>query len=537
MLILRNKKFLLLLILVLAFVLRSYRLDSYPPINPDEAAIAYNAYSLIQTGKDEHGASWPLHFQSFGDFKPGGYFYLAIPFIKLLGLNTLAVRLPNLFLSTSAVILIYLLVKLISSSSDLALLSAFVLSINPWHIHFSRGAWESSAALTFILLGTYFFYKYLKTAVSLHLVLFFIAFVLSLYIYHSARIIAPVLGIFFFLSNFKTLIHRSKQFVFPLIFAFLITLPVLISFVHSGGSARFSGVGLLADSGPYWRANELLGQHSPSLLYRVIHNKVVLYAISWAEKYTSHFSGSFLFINGDDVPRSKVPEMGQLYLVELPFLLLGLFLAFRHNYSPIFKRFLVFWTLITPLASSFTFQAPSALRALPLSISLSIFIAIGLHQLLNSRTIPSKSSIMLLFILLYAFNIFFYLDSYYLHYLKRYPNSWSQSFDQIIPYVTSNSREYANIYFTDKYDQPYILYLFYSHYPPQNLQPQIKLSPPDKFGFSTVRQIDNIHFTSIDWGKIPSNSLVIASTENVPLGPIKVINFSNGEPAFKIYKK
>ena len=45
----------IIIILLLAFILRFYRLDTYPLLNPDEAAIGYNAYSLLQTGKDEHG--------------------------------------------------------------------------------------------------------------------------------------------------------------------------------------------------------------------------------------------------------------------------------------------------------------------------------------------------------------------------------------------------------------------------------------------------------------------------------------------------
>ena len=63
-----KNKIILILIIILAFVLRFWRLDSYPAFNADEAALGYNAYSLITTGKDEHGNSWPIHFQSFNDF-------------------------------------------------------------------------------------------------------------------------------------------------------------------------------------------------------------------------------------------------------------------------------------------------------------------------------------------------------------------------------------------------------------------------------------------------------------------------------------
>ncbi|MFA5750215.1 MAG: hypothetical protein WC895_03255, partial [Candidatus Shapirobacteria bacterium] len=68
-------------------------------------------------------------------------------------------------------------------------------------------------------------------------------------------------------------------------------------------------------------------------------------------------------------------------------------------------------------------------------------------------------------------------------------------------------------------------------------QSQIKLSQPDNFGFSTVLNYDNYHFGKIEWDNVPVNSLVVASDEEIPAQPEKIINFPNSQPAFKIYKK
>ena len=46
-----QRKWLLIGIIVLAFILRFYRLGSYPAFNADEASIGYNAYSVLLTGK------------------------------------------------------------------------------------------------------------------------------------------------------------------------------------------------------------------------------------------------------------------------------------------------------------------------------------------------------------------------------------------------------------------------------------------------------------------------------------------------------
>ncbi len=137
----------LILIILLAGLLRIPAIGEYPAgLNADEAAIGYNSYSLLQTGKDEYGNSWPLSFVSFGDYKPGLYFYMVMPFIAALGINEFAVRLPSALFGIGTVLLVYFLAKELFNQKGAALASALLLAITPWHIHFSRGSWETNAA-------------------------------------------------------------------------------------------------------------------------------------------------------------------------------------------------------------------------------------------------------------------------------------------------------------------------------------------------------------------------------------------------------
>jgi len=509
------KKYLIILILLFAFLLRFYQIDSYPSLNPDEAALGYNAYSLIITGKDEHGVSWPIHFKSFGDYKPGGYVYLDLPFTFLFGLNSLATRLPNLLLSVLSIFFFYKLIVLLSNSNKLAIIASFLLSVSPWHIHFSRGAWESSTALSLLLIGIYYFYLHLKSQKLVHLYLSIILIISTLYIYHSARLIAPLLTLALLLLNYRFFISNIKKYIFPLLLAVLLCLPVLLSFLNNGGTARFGGVGITADYGPISRSEELLNHHqNVKLINRITHNRRVLYFLSWAEKYASHFDLNFLFINGDEVPRSKSPEMGQLYLIELPLLLFGIFSIFKNPKYKNLKLLTLLWLLISPLASSLTFQAPSALRALPMVIPLIVLIAIGLDSINFSY----------FFIIFYPFFILYFLDAYFIHQQQRYPFANNLGTKEIVDYINIHKNQYQNIYLTDKYDQPYILYLYFSKYEPSKIQSQIKLTPPDKFGFSTVNQIDNITFHIPS--NIPSNSLVIEASD-----------YHLTQKSFKIYTK
>ena len=189
-----KSKIFLILILLLAFALRFWKLDSYPALNADEAAIGYNAYSLIQTGLVEHGNAWPIHFQSFNDYKPGLYFYLALPFVKVMGLNEWAVRIPGAFLGVLTVLLIYLLTHELFKDKKLSLISALFLAISPWHLQFSRGGWEVNTATFFIVLGTWLFIKFVNGKKGINLILSLLAFSLSMYCYHAARVVVPLLG-------------------------------------------------------------------------------------------------------------------------------------------------------------------------------------------------------------------------------------------------------------------------------------------------------------------------------------------------------
>lgn len=528
----------LTIVLLIAFFIRLYDLSNSPALNPDEAALGYNAYSLVETGKDEHGISWPLHFKSFGDYKPGGYVYLVIPFIKIFGLTPIAVRLPNLIFSVLTILFLYKFVLLLTKNYLLSNLTAFVLAISPWHIHFSRGAWESSVALSFIVIGIYFFFKSIKEKFFINFLIFVFNFVASLYIYHSARLISPLLAFSLCILYIKFLIKKIPQILIIIIIAFILCLPVLFSFLNNGGTTRFGGVGITADQGPLNRANELINNHmNTKVTNRLMHNKRLLYFVSWAQKYFSHFDLNYLTISGDEVPRSKIPEMGQIYLIELPLLILGIIFIIKTTLFPKKSKIFIFsFLFIAPIASSLTFQAPSALRSLPLIIPLSIFISSGLFYLFFLFKKIYKP-ILILVTIGYLYSVSYYIDSYFFHYAKRYPFAWQYKFDELVPYLESQKIFYQNIYITNKYDQPYILFLFFSKYPPQNIQSQIKLTDPDIFGFSTVPGYDNYHFGKIDWNNIPKGSLVVSSDEPVPISPIKKINFSNGQPAFKIYQK
>ncbi len=531
-----KKNILLISILIIGTFLRLYNLSSFPSgLNADEAALGYNAFSLMSTGLDEHGHKWPINFESFGDFKPALYGYLLIPFVKILGLTSLAVRLPSALAGVVAIGVMYLLVRHFFSQKT-ALIAAVYLAVSPWHIHFSRGGWEVNLAATCILSGIYFIARWFKFSKFLYLALAEIFFVISMYTYQSARLLAPLLGVVLFGLYFKRFFVNKKQLILAMFFGLILLTPLLYTYIFANAASRISGVGLLSDVGPVNRVNELRGQYvnPDAALVKVLHNKPLSYTWAFIKGYADHFSGNFLFVNGDVIERNRVPETGLLYWSDALFILIGI--AFLVRRGDKFSWYVLIWLFISPLASAFTFQTPHALRAQMMIYPLTVIIAVGIEGAIARI---NKKMLLITLVVVYCWQVSRYIHQYYVHYPQVYPAAWEYGFDQIVSFTKKHENDYNQILVTNKFDQPYILFLFYLKYPPEKFQFAHQLTKRDKFNFSTVNNFDRYVFTDTSWDKVKDQhgALIVAAAPDIPetkTDIIETITYPGGKPAFKI---
>ena len=154
------------IIFLLAAFLRLYALAIVPPApSLDEVSIGYNAYSILYTGTDEYGYRLPLLLRAYDDWRPALYVYLVIPFVKFMGLSSLAVRFPSIILSLLAVWMLYRIGKLLSRFNTrlhyLGEVSALLLTISPWHIYISRLGHEANLGLTLTIAGIYMLFVFI----------------------------------------------------------------------------------------------------------------------------------------------------------------------------------------------------------------------------------------------------------------------------------------------------------------------------------------------------------------------------------------
>ena len=118
----------------------------------DEASIGYNAWSIAHFGVDEHGASLPLFFQAFGEWKNPVYIYALVPFVWLFGLTTAVVRTPAALFGIVTAIALAGFARRATGSKGVALATLLVAGATPWLSLQSRVAFEVPSMVTCLAL-------------------------------------------------------------------------------------------------------------------------------------------------------------------------------------------------------------------------------------------------------------------------------------------------------------------------------------------------------------------------------------------------
>lgn len=482
-----KEKIILTLILLLAGFLRLYHLDKVPPgFHIDEVIVGYNAYSLMETGRDENGNLSPLYIDSFGDFPPAGYFYLTIPSIRIFGLNEFAVRFPHAVFGILTVLLLFLLAEKIFHNRFISFLSVFLLAISPWHIMMTRATSEVSSGLFVIMSGAYLFLIGSERSKIRYLILSLILFFLSFHIYPAARVIVPILAIVLALLNWpklKTTRYRVAVFSFLAICILSALLVILVG----PGRGRFNQVGILSQAGVQLRLNEQIREERPgtnALLLRLFHNKLINYSLETLSNYGKHFSFDFLFIKGGLPIRYVVPEAGLLYLVELPFLLFGIYYIFRNKN----KLFLlpVFWLLIGPIATSLTFEdVPNVRRSFFMLPAFQLITAYGFYVVLEiTRKRKFLKNLLISFsALVLLFNFLYFTHQYFVHQRVYRPWYRNYGFKELVLAMNNLSPNYQKIVLTKDPNDPYIYILFYNKYDPRIYHQYAPLRSKNEWGF------------------------------------------------------
>lgn len=444
-----KSKILLLLILITFFglLLRTYNLTDLPAgFFCDEASTGYNAYLVLKTGHDEFGKRLPVFFESFGNFRPGVPFYTTIPFVFLLGLNELSTRLPAALIGTATIVVLFFLVRLLFKSEKIALLSAFLLAISPWHIHFSRYGAENIYLPFFTVLGIFLFLYGLSKKNNKIFLISFAVFGLGLYTYFQAFFLIPLFLSFLLISKWKII---SKKHVLLGLLIFVIFSTPLILGTKSG---------------------EIFGRLTQVSSANKDKNLTTI-SLGMATTYKDHFLPEFLFSKGDIdyhthfISRFSVKGMGQLYWFQLPFILFSFLFLKKHKYA---FSLIIFWLIIYPLGSTMAPFAdgggPFATRSIIGVIPFQILTAVGIFyflKVIKNKIIRNASSLLLITVISISFYNYAFL--FFVEYPKYSSDFWGWQFGarDIMKYYMSNQNYYDELIFPTDFNAPDIFPKFY----------------------------------------------------------------------------
>lgn len=577
------QKGLLIVIVSIAFILRVFHLESFPPsLNWDEVSLGYNAYSILTTGKDEWGNRLPVIFKAYGDYKLPGYVYIITPFIGIFGLNEFGVRFPSAVAGTITVLFTYLFVKRLLNSSDqeygenhsktiypaekFALLSALLVAVEPWSLFLSRPAFEANLALCFFTVGIYYFLKSFESRVYILLSTFL--FGLTIWTYNSYRVFTPLFILYLliiFNKRIKEVFKYKRTLCFSLILTILLFLPMFYQLFAGKGQERYKKVNIV-DDGAIGQIVDLRNRNNmPPLVEKLIFNRPTYFVFNFTKNIFSHFSYNYLFSKGGLNYQFSVPDSGLIYKINAIFFLAGILylLRIRNRVSLL----LLGWLFIGTVPSALTREAPHVLRSITILPIPMVIISIGFVKTCSwiklyfakknykyiDLFIKAYLSIYLIFLGIFLTE---YLYRYYTDYNEGYSWSWQYGYKNVATYIKDNYHKYDKIIITKKYGEPHEFILFYTKWDPQKYQNDQRLIRFEQSDWFWVDRFDKFYFVN-DWD-IPKEEwqpfvlesgketfeckkircLLITSPGNVPKtwNKINVIKYLNNEEAFEIYE-
>lgn len=550
-----KKKLILFLIVFLGTALRLSFLDRFPiGFTPDEAAQGYTAYSILKTGKDEWGVSFPLSPRSFGDYKPPLYTYLTIPSVAIFGLNEFSTRLPAAIFGSLAILVMFFFTKKMfekqKRSEDMALLASLLLAVSPWHIQLSRGAFEASLLVFFIPLGIWAFLKAIDNKSKWLAITAALSFSLSVFTYHSAKffvfLLIPMLFIYKRREIFKSLKiipwFIGVLAIFGIIF-------ILASF--SGGATRLLDVTIFNPTGGWGAVSDgrfdAVRAGMPDALARVFNNKLSFSLEVFGKNFFQYFSFKFLFTEGPSEGfYGMYPGRGLFYLFELGFILSSIYYFLHHKKKGLgfLLTLLVFSALPAVIAKGPGYAANRAIIMLPFWILMSSLGGIVLWEALSKRWPKVKKIFLIGFGILLFSSVSFFAEDYLIHSPVRIASSMRYGLEDAVNFALEREAKYEKIVMSRSLSEPQAYVMFYKKIDPTLVQEEsLDWLRYEEEGLLFLDQLgdyklENFEFRGIHYpeDKKKEDLLIIAKPEEFPVDvkPLKTISYPDGKPAILI---
>jgi 4-amino-4-deoxy-L-arabinose transferase-like glycosyltransferase len=526
-------KLIYFLIFLMAWGLRSVNLDKVPSsLSNDEISIAYDSYSILHTLKDEHGNFLPLSFESHATYKAPLTGYLGVATNYFFGNTEFAARFNSALLGSLTVIIVGLLAAEIIKNKKAGWVAALILALTPWHIYSSRMILESNIALFFLASGIYLFVWQLKSKSWLGLDGAALALGLSVWGYHTEWLLVPMLVTTLFLV-FRPNLEKKRWGVFLGVLV-LVCLPIFLDYIDKlGTTAR-------ANSEMFYKEVHFEAMlKDPSVSTLLKFQSIVKLIV---DNYLNYLNFRYIFYSGLSIMNSDYLFLpGLVFVVWMPFLLIGLLEAFKKKSREKNYRLLLWLFFLSPIVPAITLGSGNSVRFIPMLVPMIVLVTLGVIRIYKSKYWP-KARIILPIVL--GVQLFYFVVNYYVVFPIASAIGYQYGFRQVADYINLHQDEYNKFIIHGNFGPgdiyvgvPHLYVSYFTKADPAVLQQRTE----EDNGFLVGKNL----FKTIDWSKevLAPNRLYFVSEWNKPdevkLGLNKVgeIHYPNGEVFRLIYKK
>lgn len=455
-------------------------------------------------GLIEIGNKLPAFLVAWGSGQNALLTYLMIPFIKILGLNALSVRLPMAILGCVSLVIMYLLLNKISNKK-IATIGVAFFAICPWHIMKSRWGLESNLFPDLILIFTYLLVKGLEDKNKILYYLSFVIAGITAYAYGTSYYFLPVFIIPLLIILVKKQKISIKEAIISLAVVGVVSLPIILYVIIN--TLNLNQINLPFVTIPKLEVNR----------YKE------LTAIFSSDFFTSSISNfiesmKILITQTDGLPWNSIYPFGTIYLFSTVFTIIGLIDSFRKDklieikYSYIFNIWFIVCIILTFICE------PNINRLNIIMIPIIYYTIIGIYLVVNNR---NKVAIGIAILYVISFGLF--MQKYFSEDCNEY-GTFESDLEEVIQYV--DKIEDRDIYITNKIKSSYMYTLFYTQYDTREFVETVEYE--NKYvEFREVNSFGKYHFQKIDNLETEGNVYVIRKEdrENYNLEDCKVTEF------------
>lgn len=322
---------LLILIMLLALLLRTWQLGSLPVgLSNDELSGVLHGYSILNSGFTMALTPWWQAILFVSPHSPTAelHGFFTIPGIALFGLNLWGARIGTAMAGVISVGLIYILILQLSKSRGYALTAALFLAISPWHIYLTRTVFDTPFGFTLILAGLCCVFsnrKVLQVLSGLFLILAFHSYI-------AFKLVIPLLLLVLLGYLWVTRGLNRDRIIGLLLAGVWIVIYIPLFLLFSDHSSRLAEVSSLNSSTYGVTVQKLRAESAlPGVISIVLYNKYSVQLWEYVVKFFGLFSTGVLF-SGDffDIAFA-VPRHGLMYLFDAVFLPVGLYFLWRRQ--------------------------------------------------------------------------------------------------------------------------------------------------------------------------------------------------------------